>query len=89
MIISDDILHIITSNIFFNYNRVIFIERNYKQDFVDVNENNKILLKLKTVVNHNHSFFKNIFNDIIIDKKNFLSLKTFNYIFLLHHSTSI
>ena len=49
MIIFDNILHIITLNIFFNYNRIIFIKRNYRQDFVDVNENDKIILKLKTI----------------------------------------
>ena len=72
MIISDDILHIITSNISFNYDRVIFIERDYKQNFVDVNKNDKIILKLKVVVNRNHSLFENIFNDIIIEEREFL-----------------
>ena len=81
MIISDDILHIITSNIFFNYDRVIFIERDYKQNFVDVNENDKIILKLKVVVNRNHFLFKNIFNDIIIKERKFLIIENIQLFF--------
>ena len=83
MIIFGDILHIITSNIFFNYDRVIFIEKDYRQDFVDVNEDNKIILKLKIVVNRNHFLFENIFNDIIIEEKKFLIVENIQLFFFL------
>ena len=83
MIISDDILHIITLNIFFNYNCMIFIKRDYKQNFIDVNENDKIILKLKVVVDHNQSLFENIFNNIIIEEREFLIDENIQFFFYI------
>ena len=60
---------------------MIFIEKDYKQDFVDVNKNNKIILKLKIVVNRNHSFFENTFNNIIIEEKKFLIIENIQLFF--------
>ena len=62
IIIFEDILEILSSHFVFlyKYDRVTFIDKDFKQQAIDINKKDKVLLKLKIIVNDNHFFFEKL-----------------------------